>query len=463
MRHKAVIAAALVAALAGTPAALAAPVRGETLMPGVVYTRQLEFTSHGPVVLNVVSAPRPGGLYSVRAALSNGAVQARERLTHMETALSASTTVVGVDGDFYTTPWGTPSSLLIRGGVLGAGGGTGERSVAGFDAAGGLHVDRVSLAGSWKGTGQYWPLTLNRPPGSSGTTLYTPAWGPTTPPETRAVEVVLQPFQSAVPNTTLTAPAVRVAQGGGQAIPPDGAVLVARTAQSAVLTKDAPAGTTVSVRLILTPPWSDVVEAVGGGPMLVRGGRPIFRANETFSTSQLFARTARSAVGQTSDGRILLVTVDGDRAGYSAGLSSFELALAMARLGAVNACGLGTGPAAALAFDGKLLSRPSGAELPIADAILFAYDGVYAPTPAPVQLGKSVTLAYKVVRPSTVTATMTGPEGATTTLDAGMRNPGTYRLDWNATAAGQWKFAVAADDDLGRHSAAERVFTVGSS
>jgi hypothetical protein len=31
-------------------------------MAGVVYSKQVEFTPHGPVVLNVVSTPRPTGL-----------------------------------------------------------------------------------------------------------------------------------------------------------------------------------------------------------------------------------------------------------------------------------------------------------------------------------------------------------------------------------------------------------------
>jgi hypothetical protein len=182
-------------------------------MPGVVYSRQVDFTLHGPVVLNVLSAPRPGGLYSVRAVLSNGAIQGRERLTDLEKKTSGSSTVVGVDGDFFNTSWGTPLGLVIQRGVLAAGAG-GTRSAAGFDAAGGLHVDRVSLQGSWKGTGQYWALGLNTRP-SSGTTLYTPAWGPTTPPETGTLEAVLEPFPAAVPNSTLSAPVVRVAEGGG--------------------------------------------------------------------------------------------------------------------------------------------------------------------------------------------------------------------------------------------------------
>jgi len=241
-------------------------------------------------------------------------------------------------------------------------------------------------------------------------------------------------------------------------------VIVARGRQAPILTREAPAGTRVNVRLIVTPRWDAIREAIGGGPVLVRNGRPVFRPNEAFSASQLFTRTARSAVGQTADGRILFVTADGGRPGYSLGVTDYELALAMARLGAVSATGLGSGAPASLAFDGKLLSRPSlrAGEQPVADALFLQYDGVYAPAlPATVASGKTQTLTYKIVRRSTVTAKLDGP-GGSTTLDAGTHDPGTYRFDWTATGVGRWTFSVDAVDDLGRASSSERAFTVGS-
>ena len=459
------VAISLLAAAAVAAPAAAAPIRGQTLMPGVVYSKQVEFTPHGPVVLNVVAAPRPTGLYSMRAALSNGAVQGRERLTDMESGISATSTTVGVNGDFFDTRWGTPSSVLVRDGTITTGT-KGGRSAAGFDVAGKLHVDRVSFSGTWKGTGQFWAMGLNEQPARGDTTLYTSAWGPTTPPESGTVEVVLPSLPATVPNVTLRARATQVLQNGGQPIPPNGAVLVARRKAVARLTTEAPAGTTVLVRLVLTPRWDDVREAVGGGPVLVRNGRPIFRSNESFSIPQLFVRTARSAVGQTADGHILLVSVDGGRRGYSTGLTSFELALAMMRFGAVSACALGTGGPATLAFDGRLLNRPAnrGGEAPVADALLVSYQGVYAapPSESTVASGKPVTLAYKVVRRSSVTATVTGPTG-TVTLSSGTQAAGTYHFDWVAPAQGRWTFSVSAVDDLGRSSSADRAFSVGSS
>ena len=80
--------------------------------------------------------------------------------------------------------------------------------------------------------------------------------------------------------------------------------------------------------------------AIGGGPAARRRTASRSSApNESFDDSVLNARGARSAVGQLADGRILLVTVEGGSSAYSAGMTNYELAGAMARLGAVTAMG----------------------------------------------------------------------------------------------------------------------------
>ena len=81
------------------PAPAAAPVRGQTLLPGVVYSRQVEFTAHGPVVIHVISAPKPTGLYALKPVLSNDSIIGRERVTSMEKRVSAQATVAAVNGD----------------------------------------------------------------------------------------------------------------------------------------------------------------------------------------------------------------------------------------------------------------------------------------------------------------------------------------------------------------------------
>src|SRR5206468_5373994 len=138
-------------------------------------------------------------------------------------------------------------------------------------------------------------------------------------------------------------------------------------------------------RLILQPGWEGVSQALGGGPALVRDGKPVFRSLELFTTDQLQVRNPRTAVGQLADGRYLFLVVDGRRPGYSTGMTNFELAQTMVRLGAVRASALDAGGSSTMAFDGSVLNRPSDStgEREVAESLSVFYYGAYAPPVAP--------------------------------------------------------------------------------
>ena len=443
-------------ALAAVPASAALHAQQVTdqqlLMPGVTYERQVQFTPHGPVVLDVVTAPRPdGNLYTLQPVLSNNAVVGTEKLTDMEDELKTSATTVGVNGDFFAPNPGKPSGILIRDGELDTAPAEARTSL-GIGADGTLAVARVSFDGTWRGTDQRRQLDLNAPPAKGHTTLYTAGGGPATPPESGVAVDVLDQLGPLQPNRVNTAVVTQVTDHGPVAIPPNGAVLVARGNQAPHLTAEAPLGTTVELRPTLTPNWSAMRSAIGGGPQLVANRKPVFRSRESFGDPVLNRRSARSAIGQLADGRILLVTVEGGTSAYSAGMTNFELAVTMTHLGAQVAYGLGSGSSSAMAFDGDLLTRPSSGEQPIADALVLAYTGVYAAPPSADVVspnGDGVddteTFTVKVVRPSQLTATVTGPSKAPITLAQAAEPPGTYTFPWDPKGQpeGDWTFAVS--------------------
>src|SRR5207237_746293 len=125
-------------------------------MPGVTYERQVELTPHGPVAVHVLTAPRPGGLYGLAPALSNGAVAGRESLTALERRASATATVAGVNGDFFAAS-GEPSGIVLRSGVLDHPPDA-DRSSIGVAADGSLRVEPAVYNGRWRGAGRDDPL-----------------------------------------------------------------------------------------------------------------------------------------------------------------------------------------------------------------------------------------------------------------------------------------------------------------
>jgi hypothetical protein len=470
------------ALLASLAAALAGPARAATqvLMPNVSYARTVQFTAHGPVVMHVLTAPRPGGLYQLKPLLSNGTILGKERVTSMEKNVSGAATVAGVNGDLFNFNDGHPTGMVMQNRILQSPPYR-FRSSVGIGADGRLNVARVSFYGYWQGLGQRRPLTgLNQPPRGDGTSLFTPTWGASTPRIPGVAEAVLQSFPPAVPGGELSGVVSFQDTGGGTPIPRNGAVLLARGSQVSKLQLEATPGTQVLTRLILSPDWlaAGVTDAIGGGPMIVRNGRPIWAAGEDFLPSQLGPRNPRTAVGQRRDGKIVLVAIDGRRRGYSVGVTNFELAQAMVRLGAVTASALDAGGSTTMAFDGKLLNRPSdpGGERSVAETFAILYTGVYAPRP-PLSvvspngdgIAERQQLAYKVVAPSTVTASLVGPGGTTAFTQTVSREAGTYAINWPSGATlrarrkqadplGRWRWVVSAKDENGRTSSVERGF-----
>jgi len=473
---------------------LAGQARGQAtqLLPNVTYETGVQFTPHGPVALHIVRGPRPVGLYRLRPVLSNESVLNRETVSAMQRRLSTQATSVGVNGDFFSASDGRPSGIMLRDGVLVTPPNS-SRSSAGVMLDGTLDVRRIGFRGTWRGLGQRRSLNFfNKAPGKNGISLFSSDWGLSTPRVEGSYAVVLSEFPAATPNTEITAVVTNAAQNAAVGVAPGAAVLVARGSAAARLQAEAPVGTTIALRLILQPDWATVSDAIGGGPLLVREGAPVYRANEAFTTSQLAPRGPRSAVGQRADGSVLFVATDGRQPGYSVGMTNFELAQTLVRLGAVRGMALDGGGSSTLAFEGAVLNRPSdGQERSVSNALMLQYFGAYAPPPAETVVSpngdaaaETQTLSYKVVRPSNVTVKLTAPGGTVAFQETAARLPGSYPVIFPPAspapvppapgepplpelapvplAEGRWTLSVAATDDQGLLSSAVRRFGVNS-
>src|ERR671934_521638 len=110
-----------------------------------------------------------------------------------------------------------------------------------------------------------------------------------------ATEAVIYPLPAVMPGGDLTGPVVQFTQGGNTPIPAGGAVLSATGGSAQKLAAQAPPGSRVVIRYVLSSGWNTDVDALGGGPLPGRNGKTVFRAVEDFSATGLAARVARAA------------------------------------------------------------------------------------------------------------------------------------------------------------------------
>lgn len=461
---------AVLAVLVSVPGTAAAST--SELMPGVTYTRDVREIGGARTVLHIVVGPKPGGLYDLQPVLSNGTIAGRETVTSMQRRLSSKATVVGVNADYFNVDAGYPSGIFMRDGVL-LGRPYSGRSTLGIGLDGLLRIARISFFGTWGiGDAERTRLDqLNRPLEKGEIGLFTHAWGDSTPAAPNAVDVVVSGFPPAKGNVDLSGTVVSAGMGGGTPIPSGGVVLQAIGPPGKNLLEQALPGLPLTVKLILKPWWEQVKDAIGGGPAIVRHGKVALPTTEEFTADQLLGRDPRTAVGQRGDGRIVLVAVDG-RQSSSAGISMYDLAQQLIRLGVVTGIAFDSGGSTQLAFDADLLNSPSdGESRSVSDALMILYYGAYARKPANSVVspnGDGVSegqrLVYKVVRPSTVKARLLGPHGNAVWSYDGPRDPGEFPLepDPKLLKQGSWRFVVSAVDSDGNHSNANRHFSVNN-
>ncbi len=206
---------------------------------------------------------------------------------------------------------------------------------------------------------------VNRPRLPDELILFTPELDLTTMTGPEGTEVIIDRGRVA---------AVRDGRGAAS-IPRSGWVLSGSGAAAAWLRAELRPGARCElrseVRLSPRPPFNaDFV--VGGGPRLVRNGRPAAGDPGTYGPGFANARHPRTAAGIRTDGRILLVTVDGRQPERSVGMTIAELAALLIELGAVEAINMDGGGSTTMVVAGRVVNGPSdlSGERPVGDAIL---------------------------------------------------------------------------------------------
>ena len=95
---------------------------------------------------------------------------------------------------------------------------------------------------------------------------------------------------------------------------------------------------------------------ISGGPFLIKNGEIFIDAKEEKLTN-IVGRNPRTLIGYTKDNELILATVDG-RESQSVGMSLYEAAKFMQKLGCINAINLDGGSSSVMYLKGRITNKP---------------------------------------------------------------------------------------------------------
>lgn len=378
------------------------------LSPGVEFLQEIREGADGPLLINVLRIDLKAPGVRVISALGHDAIMAEGLTSGREEVGSLAVrhgALAAVNADFFPFT-GDPLGIAIHNGEL-LSEGMPQRVAMGLTEDGRVLFDTLLPVGTLiAADGTITSLDgINRPPQKDEIVILTPAYG--TPLRIPSKTAVL-------PLASLNLPVQVGKQMRGVAgqfvpgdsvkvLPNDGALLLGDGAGAKWIRMHIASGDTLAFRFdfissplppgpprgdllsraralrgrIARSAWTEVREAVGGGPWLVKEGAVAVDGVEQGFHNKTFVqqRHPRTAVGVTAGGELLLVAVDG-RQSHSRGFSLPELAAYMQKLGAVQAINLDGGGSTAMVIRGCYVNGPSdGRPRPVANALLVFANG----------------------------------------------------------------------------------------
>jgi uncharacterized protein YigE (DUF2233 family) len=301
---------------------------------GVVYKK-----FKGPLVINVLDIDMLKADVKIRPILAGGAFDSLQNVAQQARANHA---IAAVNANYFKKN-GTPLGTLIVDGEW-VSGPIYDRVALGLTKSGSARVDRVKLAGDLETSNQaaprIWINNINQPRRTgSRLVAYTRRWG----------NYVRLPYEGCLVAVNAAGDVVDKSLQY-MTIPLGGYVLT--DSKGGPISKLAVGDHTTLTWKILPADWSDVVEAVSGGPLLIRDGKLfVDLKDESFRAGWTGCQIkARTAAGVTQDHHLLLVTVEGSH-------TLWDLAKFLRHLGAVDALNLDGGGSTAMYVNGETVTQ----------------------------------------------------------------------------------------------------------
>lgn len=176
---------------------------------------------------------------------------------------------------------------------------------------------------------------------STYTLLYTEKWGKTSPPPPKygVNAVIKNGFVAGIYKTSVEIPASGYVVSG-----PENVV------------KQLSGQKKLTFEIKYPSHFEKAGHIISGGPFLVKNGEIYIDAKEEKLTS-ITGKNPRTLIGHTENNELILVTVDG-RESHSVGMSLYEAAKYMQKLGCINAINLDGGSSSVMYLKGRITNTP---------------------------------------------------------------------------------------------------------
>lgn len=342
-----------------------APSNQSNLSNGIQHIRLTQATAQGPARVNVIMIdPKTHGL-EILPVLASNRMGAKSNVANMVTRNQA---VAGINGSFFKPDIGIPLGILMINQEL-ISGPIYDRVAMGITANNDIVMDRIRMAGEVAlPNGQRIPIhNVNQPRvNPEHTVIYSSRWGDRAPKvPSNGMQILLRNHRVVAVSTSIPLE-----------IPKDGVVISGVNSPAMATLSSLTQGQPVQLNVYTLPDWSGMKHAIGGGPWLVKDGRPFVDLHaQHFGARSLGYREPRSAVGVLPDGKLLLVAVDGRQPRVSVGMTLDELARLMQRLGCVQAMNLDGGSSTQMAVNGKIINAPSAGQIGVSNSLIVRQAG----------------------------------------------------------------------------------------
>ena len=340
------------------------------LKPGIIKHLIRTVNDRGPVVLHALEVDLSNekisfkvGMPAVRAGLAP-ALKTKETLAQIVKEQMA---FAGINANYFDVKIGNPIGTLITGSTW-LTGPVYNRVAVGFSDDNKVFIDQVMLIGNataYRGFRRK-PKTMLEVDGlNTALNLYNKV-GLFTRDWDEKMDLPKGKIALVVKNDLVKAKTDESVE-----IPEDGYIIVgSENYLDSIKKKDR-----LKIEWKSDPDWSEVKEAVSGGPYLIMDGEVyVDDQNQRFKFSVKETFAPRSAIGIGKNGKLFLIAVDGRKQNHSVGLTLKELAEILKKLDLKEAINLDGGGSTTLVADGGIINTLSERhERKISNALLIFY------------------------------------------------------------------------------------------